>query len=55
MIGALEIEQLGRKKKPAPPHWRKTVLKERLAKIAAGKGEFLTLAQVKRRLAKRGA
>jgi hypothetical protein len=34
------------------PHWHKIVLKKRLARIAAGQAEFLTLAQVKRRLAK---
>jgi hypothetical protein len=32
-----------------------TVLEKRLAKVGAGKGEFLTLAQLKKRLAKRPA
>jgi putative addiction module component (TIGR02574 family) len=36
------------------PHWHGTILKKRLARIAAGKGEFLTLSQLKKRLA-RGA
>lgn len=35
------------------PAWHKKILEKRLAKIKAGKGEFLTLAQVKKRLAKR--
>ena len=38
--------------KLASPAWHKTVLHKRLAKVEAGKGEFLTLAQLKRRLAK---
>jgi putative addiction module component (TIGR02574 family) len=37
------------------PGWHKKVLQKRLAKIEAGKGEFLTLAQAKQRLAKRSA
>ena len=37
------------------PSWHKKVLQQRLAKVEAGKGEFLTLAQLKKRLAKRGA
>ena len=39
--------------KLASPAWHKTVLQERLAKVEAGKGEFLTIAQLKKRLAKR--
>jgi hypothetical protein len=39
--------------KLASPTWHKTVLQKRLAKVAAGKGEFLTIAQLKKRLAKR--
>ena len=35
------------------PAWHKKILKSRLAKIESGKGEFLTLAQLKKRLAKR--
>ncbi|HTV41826.1 MAG TPA: addiction module protein [Candidatus Sulfotelmatobacter sp.] len=35
------------------PHWHRTILKRRLARIAAGKGEFLTLSQLKKRLARR--
>jgi len=35
------------------PAWHKKILKKRLAKIESGKGEFLTLAQLKKRLAKR--
>ena len=37
------------------PAWHKKVLGSRLAKAEAGKGEFLTLAQLKKRLAKRAA
>jgi putative addiction module component (TIGR02574 family) len=33
------------------PHWHKTVLENRLAKVAAGKGKFLTIAQLRKRLA----
>lgn len=35
------------------PHWHKTVLESRLAKVEAGKGKFLTLSQLRKRLAKR--
>ena len=34
------------------PGWRKKILARRLAKVEAGKGEFLTLAQFKKRLPK---
>ncbi len=37
------------------PGWHKKILAHRLAKVASGKGEFLTLAQLKKRLAKRTA
>ena len=37
------------------PGWHKKILASRLAKIEAGKGEFLTIAQLKKRLAKRSA
>ncbi len=37
------------------PGWHKKILERRLAKVEAGKGEFLTLAQLKKRLAKRNA
>ena len=37
------------------PAWHKTILQKRLAKVEAGKGEFLTIAQLKKRLAKRAA
>jgi putative addiction module component (TIGR02574 family) len=37
------------------PSWHKKVLQQRLAKVEAGKGEFLTLSQLKKRLAKRAA
>jgi len=37
------------------PGWHKKVLQQRLAKVEAGKGEFLTLVQLKKRLAKRAA
>lgn len=39
----------------ASPGWHKKVFEKRLAKVEAGKGEFLTLAQLKKRLAKRTA
>ena len=34
------------------PGWHKKVLQQRLTKVEAGKGEFLTLAQLKKRLQK---
>jgi len=37
------------------PDWHKQVLAKRLAKVEAGQGEFLTLAQLKKRLSKRAA
>jgi len=37
------------------PGWHKKILASRLAKVEAGKGEFLTLTQLKKRLAKRAA
>jgi putative addiction module component (TIGR02574 family) len=37
------------------PGWHKKILARRLAKVETGKGEFLTLAQLKKRLAKRAA
>jgi putative addiction module component (TIGR02574 family) len=37
------------------PGWHKKILERRLAKVEAGKGEFLALAQLKKRLAKRTA
>jgi hypothetical protein len=35
------------------PAWHKDVLASRLAKVKAGKGRFLTLSQLKQRLARR--
>jgi hypothetical protein len=35
------------------PAWHGKVLAQRLARVEAGKGEFLTLTQLKQRLAKR--
>ena len=32
------------------PGWHKKILAKRLAKVEAGKGEFLTLTQLKKRL-----
>lgn len=54
------MELLWRSKSVQPdklawPGWHKNVLEKRLAKVEAGKGEFLTLAQLKKRLAKRAA
>ena len=37
----------------ASPGWHKKVLASRVAKVEAGKGEFLTVAQLKKRLTKR--
>jgi putative addiction module component (TIGR02574 family) len=37
------------------PGWHKKILAKRLAKVETGKGEFLTVAQLKKRLAKRSA
>jgi hypothetical protein len=39
----------------ASPGWHKKVLASRVAKVEAGKGEFLTVAQLKKRLASRRA
>lgn len=41
--------------KVASPGWHKRILAQRLAKVEAGKGEFLTIAQLKKRLARRRA
>ena len=41
--------------KLASPTWHKTVLQKRLAKVTAGNGVFLTVAQLKKRLGKRPA
>ncbi len=35
------------------PGWHRKILEKRLAKVEAGKGEFLNLAQLKKRLVKR--
>jgi len=37
------------------PAWHGEVLMKRLAKVEAGKGEFLTVTQLKKRLSKRTA
>jgi putative addiction module component (TIGR02574 family) len=42
-----------RPEKLQSPTWHKKILEKRLAKLDAGKGKFLTLAQLKKRLAKR--
>ena len=70
MIEALEIERMSpvdrvrtmellwcsmRVSKLASPGWHKKILAKRLAKVAAGKAEFLTIPQLKRRLARRAA
>jgi len=54
------MELLWRSMSAAPdklesPSWHKKVLQQRLAKVVAGKGEFFTVAQLKKRLAKRAA
>ena len=38
---------------PPSPLWHKKVLAKRLTKVKAGKAEFLSIAQLKRRLARR--
>ncbi len=43
----------GTPKKVGSPVWHKTILYQRLAKVEAGRGEFLTVSQLKKRLAKR--
>lgn len=43
----------GEPEKVESPGWHKKILASRLAKVEAGKGEFLTIAQLKKRLAKR--
>jgi putative addiction module component (TIGR02574 family) len=35
------------------PAWHKAVLKKRLAKVESGKAEFLSITQLKKRLARR--
>jgi putative addiction module component (TIGR02574 family) len=42
-------------KKLESPAWHKKILAQRLAKMESGKAEFLTIAQLKKRLAKRAA
>ena len=37
------------------PGWHKKILTQRLAKVEAGQGKFLTLAQLRKRLAQRRA
>jgi hypothetical protein len=54
------MELLWRSMSPQPdkvksPAWHGKILSQRLAKVEAGKGEFLTVAQLKKRLAKRTA
>ena len=39
-------------KKVVSPAWHKKVLTDRLAKVEAGKGKFLTIAQLKKRLSR---
>jgi putative addiction module component (TIGR02574 family) len=41
--------------KVSSPQWHKKILAQRLSKVKAGKGEFLTLTQLKKRLARRHA
>jgi hypothetical protein len=45
----------GEPEKVESPGWHKKILARRLAKIEADKGEFLTVAQLKKRLARRSA
>jgi putative addiction module component (TIGR02574 family) len=40
----------GEQDKVESPGWHKKILEKRLTKVEAGKGEFLTLAQFKKRL-----
>lgn len=70
MIEALEIERMSTAErvrtmellwrsmkagKVASPGWHKKILAKRLAKVEAGKGDFLSIAQLKRRLASKAA
>ena len=41
-----------RPEKVVSPAWHKKVLTDRLAKVEAGKGKFLTIAQLKKRLSR---
>lgn len=41
--------------KVASPAWHKTILQKRLSRVESGKGEFLTLTQLKKRLARRAS
>lgn len=41
--------------KVASPAWHKKVLTSRLAKVESGEGEFMTISQLKKRLAKHSA
>ena len=53
---AMELHWRSISSKPgsvASPAWHGEVLRKRLARIKAGKAEFLTVAQLKKRLGKR--
>lgn len=57
-VQAMELlwrSMAGEPEKLESPGWHKKLLARRLAKVEAGKGEFLTIAQLKKRLAKRSA
>jgi putative addiction module component (TIGR02574 family) len=57
-VQAMELlwrSMVGEPEKVESPGWHKKVLARRLAKVEAGRGEFLTLAQLKKRLGKRSA
>ena len=57
-VQAMELPWLSMSGEPATvesPGWHKKLLASRLAKVEAGKGEFLTIAQLKKRLASRSA
>jgi len=43
----------GAPEKVESPDWHKTILETRLAKVEAGEGKFLTVAQLKKRIAER--
>ena len=55
MPEALETKNLSRTQKVLLPDWHKKVLADRVAKVESGKGKFLTIAQLKKRLAARRA
>ena len=52
MIEKHKTNQMSRTEKLVPPRWHEKVLQKRLVTITAGKGKFLSLVQLKSRLAR---